>query len=67
MARHVNAQETQDFGIPTERPSGNGHGPHRSEAMIHPAMTDLMARRHTGEVTTSWRHPTAQDEIRIPG
>ncbi|GHE14612.1 hypothetical protein GCM10010339_85900 [Streptomyces alanosinicus] len=29
--------------------------PARSEAMIHLAMTDLMARRLTGEATTSWR------------
>ncbi|MET9652139.1 IS5 family transposase [Streptomyces sp. NPDC006460] len=31
--------------------------PHRSEAMIHLAMTDLMARRLTGESTISWRDP----------
>ncbi|MEU9175257.1 IS5 family transposase [Streptomyces sp. NPDC048420] len=41
--------------------------PHRSEAMIHLAMTDLMARRLTGENTISWRHPTSPDQIRIPG
>ncbi|MFI6463610.1 IS5 family transposase [Streptomyces sp. NPDC050538] len=29
--------------------------PHRSEAMIHLAMTDLMTRRLTGENTISWR------------
>lgn len=29
--------------------------PHRSEPMIHLAMTDLMARRLTGENTISWR------------
>jgi transposase len=32
----------------------------RSEAMIHVAMTDLMARRLTGENTISWRDPTPQ-------
>nr|WP_277607958.1 transposase [Streptomyces boncukensis] len=32
--------------------------PTRSEAMIHLAMTDLMARRLTGENTVSWRDPT---------
>ncbi|MCX5613614.1 transposase [Streptomyces sp. NBC_00047] len=32
--------------------------PARSEAMIHIAMTDLMARRLTGEATISWRDPT---------
>ncbi|GAA3135863.1 hypothetical protein GCM10010521_22440 [Streptomyces rameus] len=32
----------------------------RSEAMIHLAMTDLMARRLTGENTLSWRDPTPQ-------
>ena len=31
--------------------------PHRSEAMIHLAMTDLMARRLTGENTISWHDP----------
>ncbi|MEU3619572.1 IS5 family transposase, partial [Streptomyces sp. NPDC006872] len=31
--------------------------PARSEAMIHLAMTDLMARRLTGEATISWRDP----------
>lgn len=29
----------------------------RSEAMVHLAMTDLMARRLTGESTISWRDP----------
>ncbi|WP_406465187.1 IS5 family transposase [Streptomyces sp. NBC_01622] len=29
--------------------------PHRSEAMIHLAMIDLMARRLTGEATPNWR------------
>ncbi|KOV61043.1 hypothetical protein ADK64_29105 [Streptomyces sp. MMG1121] len=41
--------------------------PHRSEAMIHLAMTDLMARRLTGEASVSWCDPTSPDEIRIPG
>jgi hypothetical protein len=41
--------------------------PARSEAMIHLAMTDLMARRLTGEATVSWRDPTFQDETLIPG
>ncbi|MEU8976891.1 IS5/IS1182 family transposase, partial [Streptomyces monashensis] len=40
---------------------------HRSQAMIHLAMTDLMARRLTRETTISWRDPTSPDEIRIPG
>ncbi len=31
--------------------------PARSEAMIHLAMTDLKARRLTGENTISWRDP----------
>ncbi|MFE3993526.1 IS5/IS1182 family transposase, partial [Streptomyces goshikiensis] len=31
--------------------------PTRSEAVIHLAMTDLMARRLTGESTISWRDP----------
>jgi transposase len=29
--------------------------PHRSEAMIHLAMTDLVARRLTGEAALNWR------------
>ncbi|GGZ44444.1 hypothetical protein GCM10010365_76110 [Streptomyces poonensis] len=41
--------------------------PARSEAMIHPAMTDLMARRLTGENTISWRNPTSPDQIHITG
>ncbi|MGW0569840.1 IS5 family transposase [Streptomyces tauricus] len=41
--------------------------PHRSEAMIHLAMTDLMARRLTGESTISWRDPTAAHQSRIQG
>jgi transposase len=34
--------------------------PARSEAMIHLAMADLMARRLTDEATISWRDPTPQ-------
>ncbi|WP_369275621.1 IS5 family transposase [Streptomyces sp. R11] len=41
--------------------------PARSEAMIHLAMADLMARRLTGENTISWRDPTSPDQTRIPG
>ncbi|MEU0900377.1 transposase [Streptomyces massasporeus] len=41
--------------------------PARSEAMIHLAMTDLMACRLTGEATISWRDPTSPDQIRIAG
>ncbi|MFI5476663.1 IS5 family transposase [Streptomyces cacaoi] len=41
--------------------------PTRSEAMIHLAMTDLMARRLTGEATISWRDPISQEQTRIPG
>jgi hypothetical protein len=41
--------------------------PAPSEAVIHIAMTDLMARRLTGEATISWRDPTPPDQIRIPG
>ncbi|WP_405576315.1 IS5 family transposase [Streptomyces sp. NBC_01092] len=41
--------------------------PHRSEAMIHLAMTDLMARRLTGENTISWRDPTPGHQSRIQG
>ncbi|MFD5160884.1 transposase, partial [Streptomyces hawaiiensis] len=41
--------------------------PARSEAMIHVAMTDLMARRLTGENTISWRDPTPQTKQQIPG
>lgn len=32
--------------------------PARSEVMVHLVMTDLMARRLTGETTISWRDPT---------
>ncbi|MFE0440114.1 IS5 family transposase [Streptomyces nigra] len=41
--------------------------PARSEAMIHLAMTDLMARRLTGEATIFWRDPTSPEQIRITG
>lgn len=41
--------------------------PARYEAMIQLAMTDLMARRLTGEATISWRDPTQQDQTRIHG
>ncbi|WP_436319329.1 transposase, partial [Streptomyces nigra] len=41
--------------------------PSRSEAMIHLAMTDLMARRLTGEATISWRDPTTPNQTRITG
>ncbi|WP_330309838.1 MULTISPECIES: IS5 family transposase [unclassified Streptomyces] len=41
--------------------------PARSEAMIHLAMTDLMARRLTGEATISWRDPAKPHQLRIPG
>lgn len=41
--------------------------PTRSEAVIHIAMTDLMARRITSENTISWRDPTAQTKHQIPG
>ncbi len=41
--------------------------PARSEAMIHLAMTDLMARRLTGETTISWRDPTKPHQPQIPG
>ncbi|MFD7409864.1 hypothetical protein ACFV7R_46495, partial [Streptomyces sp. NPDC059866] len=41
--------------------------PARSEAMTQLAMTDLMARRLTGEATLSWRDPTPRDKTLIPG
>ncbi len=41
--------------------------PARSEAMIHLAMTDLMARRLTGEATVSWRDPAKPNQPHIPG
>jgi hypothetical protein len=40
--------------------------PHRSEVMIRLAMSDLKARRLTGEATISWRDPSP-DEMRILG
>lgn len=40
--------------------------PERSEAMVHVAMTDLMARRLTGENTISCRGPTLQTKRLIP-
>ncbi|WSA96665.1 hypothetical protein OIE63_37765 [Streptomyces sp. NBC_01795] len=39
--------------------------PHRSEAMTHLAMTDLMARRLTGENTISWRDSSPAPQSRI--
>jgi hypothetical protein len=44
--------------------SGTGASP-RSRRVD--AMTDLMARRLTGENTISWRDPTSLDQLRIPG
>lgn len=41
--------------------------PARSEAMIHLAMTKLMARRLTGEATISWRDPPSPEQIRLTG
>ncbi|MFI2429772.1 hypothetical protein ACH5A7_37845 [Streptomyces sp. NPDC018955] len=41
--------------------------PTRSEAVIHRAMTDLMARHLTGENTISWRDPTPRAKRKIPG
>ncbi|MFH8371815.1 IS5 family transposase [Streptomyces sp. NPDC018031] len=41
--------------------------PARSEAMIHLAMANLMARRLTGETTISWRDPASPNEVHIPG
>ncbi|MFD3571397.1 IS5 family transposase [Streptomyces sp. NPDC058667] len=41
--------------------------PTRSEALIHLAMTSLMARRLTGENTISWRDPKKTIEHPIPG
>ncbi len=40
--------------------------PARSEAMVHIAMADLMARRLTSENTISWRDPTPQAKQQIP-
>ncbi len=39
----------------------------RSEAMIHIAMTDLVARPLTGENTISWRDPRSCTKHQIPG
>ncbi|MFJ2900720.1 IS5 family transposase [Streptomyces sp. NPDC087218] len=41
--------------------------PTRSEAVIHIAMTDLMARRLTSENTISWHDPEKATEHPIPG
>lgn len=41
--------------------------PTRSEAVVHIAMTDLMARRLTGENTISWRDPKKNTEDAISG
>ncbi|ESP99556.1 Transposase DDE domain protein [Streptomyces sp. ADI96-15] len=41
--------------------------PTRSEAVIHIAMTDLMARCLTSENTISWRGPKTNTEHAIPG
>ncbi len=41
--------------------------PGRSEALVNLAMTDLMARRITGENTISWRDPTEQTKQPILG
>nr|WP_327332448.1 IS5 family transposase [Streptomyces anulatus] len=41
--------------------------PTRSEAVIHIAMTDLMARRLTNENTISWRDPKTNTEHAISG
>ncbi|MFJ2847709.1 IS5/IS1182 family transposase, partial [Streptomyces griseofuscus] len=41
--------------------------PARSEAMIHVAMAELMARRLTSENTISWRDPAPQAKQQIPG
>ncbi|MEV4874844.1 IS5 family transposase [Streptomyces cyaneofuscatus] len=41
--------------------------PTRSEAVVHIAMTDLMARRLTGENTISWRDPKKNTEHAISG
>ncbi len=41
--------------------------PTRSEAMIHLAMTGLMARRLTSENTISWRDPKNTTEHPITG
>lgn len=41
--------------------------PTRSEALVHIAMTDLMARRLTGENTISWRDPEKAAKQPISG
>ncbi|MFC9759856.1 IS5/IS1182 family transposase, partial [Streptomyces sp. NPDC056921] len=41
--------------------------PARSEAVIHIAMTDLMARRLTHENTISWHDPKKATEHLISG
>jgi transposase len=40
--------------------------PARSKAMIHLTVTDLMARRLTGEAAISWRDPTPPNQTHIP-
>ncbi|MFE3582895.1 IS5/IS1182 family transposase, partial [Streptomyces vinaceus] len=39
----------------------------RSEALVSLAMTDLMARRITGENTISWRDPKISTNHPMPG
>lgn len=39
----------------------------RSEALVNLAMTDLMARRLTGENTISWRDPKMSSNHPISG
>ncbi|MER5996258.1 IS5 family transposase [Streptomyces viridosporus] len=41
--------------------------PARSEAVIHLAVTDLMARRLTGENTISWRDPVNPHQPQVSG
>lgn len=41
--------------------------PARPEAMIHLVMTDLMARRLTGETTISWRDLAKPQKLQITG
>ncbi|GAA4766523.1 hypothetical protein GCM10023329_10930 [Streptomyces sanyensis] len=54
-----------DVGHP--RPArGRETLPARSEAVIHLAMTDLMARRLTGEAAITRRAATSQKQTRIP-
>ncbi|MFC7267147.1 hypothetical protein [Streptomyces lutosisoli] len=40
--------------------------PARSEAVTHPAMTDLMTRRLAGEATIFRRDPASRDQALIP-